>query len=295
VRISRLTAAVLTLLAVPACGGGGDTAGEQQGGTPSPSAATALATKVPANIAADGKILIGTDASYPPNQYVDPASQQITGWDVELAAALAAKLGLKAEFQNAGFDTIIPGVQSGKYEMGVSSFTDTPERQKVVDFVNYYSAGTSWAALKGNPKGVNPDDACGKTVGVQQGTVQVDDIRARNDKCGAAQKAPIQQVVHKQQTEVNADLVSGKSDAMLADSPIVGYAVKQTGGKLEIIGQTYDAAPYGYAIAKSAGTLKDAVLDALKELMADGTYQQILTKWGVQEGAISTPTINGAK
>src|SRR5690606_10385551 len=136
----------------------------------------ALAAMVPDAIKSDGKIKVGTDASYPPNESIDPSTQEIVGWDVELFKAVAAKLGLKAEFENAGFDTIIPGVQSGKYEIGVSSFTDDKERGKAVDFGTYSSAGTAWAAPRGNPKNVNPDDACGLTIGVQQGTVQVKDL-----------------------------------------------------------------------------------------------------------------------
>lgn len=281
--------AVAAALTLSACGGGAETA------APTPtkaSPAAELEALVPDGIAADGVAVFGTDASYPPNESVDPASQKIVGWDVELGDAVAGKLGLRSEFQNAGFDTIIPGVQSGKYEIGLSSFTVNPERAKVVDFITYYSAGTSWATLKGNPKGINPDDACGRTVGVQQGTVQIDDIRARSDKCAAAGKPAIDQVVRKQQTEVNADLVSGKTEAMLADSPIVGYAVKQTGGRLQTIGQIYGAAPYGLAVGKNSGTMKEAVLGAVKALIADGTYKRILDKWGVQNGAITNPMIN---
>lgn len=288
--------ALATALLISACGGD-DTAASETAASATATADTAenpLAKLVPENIAADGKILIGTDASYPPNESVDPATQKIVGWEIELGEALAAKLGLKAEFQNANFDTIIPGLQSGKYELGISSFTDNAEREKVVDFVTYYSAGTSWAVLKGNPKGVDPDDACGKKIGVQQGTVQVDDLKARSDKCVAEGKPAIEQVVRKGQTEVNADLVSGKIDGMLADSPIIGYAVKETGDKLEVVGEMYDTAPYGFAMGKNSGTFKDAVLGAIKELIADGTYRQILEKWGVQDGAITDPVINGA-
>ncbi|MEV4163008.1 ABC transporter substrate-binding protein [Nonomuraea dietziae] len=286
-------------LALTACGGGGGETGATPAATgatsAAPSAQNTLAAMVPDAIKSDGKLIVGVDASYPPNESVDPASQKIVGWDVELVEAIAGKLGLTAEFQNAGFDTIIPGLQSGKYELGASSFTDNKEREKVVDFVTYYSAGTAWAALKGNPKGVNPEDACGKKIGVQQGTVQVDDIKAKSDACVKAGKPAIDQVVRKQQTEVNADLVSGKIDGMLADSPIVGYAVKQTGDKLEIIGQAYDTAPYGYAISKNSGTFKDAWLAAVKEVIADGTYKSILDKWGVADGAVTDPVINGAQ
>ncbi|MBW8486239.1 ABC transporter substrate-binding protein [Actinomadura parmotrematis] len=288
-------ALVLTgALALSACGDDSDSGGSGAKVTPSGGADAKLSALVPAAIKSDGKLVIGTDASYPPNESVDPASQKIVGWDVELAEAIGVKLGLKTEFQNAGFDTIIPGVQSGKYELGVSSFTDNKDREKVVDFVTYYTAGTSWAALKGNPKGVNPDDACGKSIGVQQGTVQVDDLTARSKKCTAAGKPAIKQVVRKQQTEVNNDLVAGKVDAMAADSPIVGGAVKKT-GKLDIIGQAYDTAPYGYAVGKNSGQLKEAVQGAVKALIADGTYKKILEKWGVEQGAVTDPAINGAQ
>ncbi|NUR90466.1 MAG: ABC transporter substrate-binding protein [Nonomuraea sp.] len=295
-RSTSIGAGALALIAaatLTACGGGGTTSASQSS-APAASPENSLAAQVPDAIKSDGKLLIGSDASYPPNESVDPATQKIVGWDVDLGNAVAQKLGLTAEFQNAGFDTIIPGIQSGKYEMGISSFTDNKEREKVVDFVTYYSAGTSWATLKGNPKQVNPEDACGKNIGVQQGTVQVDDINARSKKCEDAGKPKINVVVRKQQTEVNADLVSGKIDGMLADSPIVGYAVKQTGDKLEIMGQAYDTAPYGFAVGKNSGTMKDAVLGALKALMADGTYKQILDKYGVADGAITDPVINGA-
>lgn len=285
-------AALLAALTLSACGDDDDGG---SGADVVPSADNTLAAMVPDAIKSDGKILVGTDASYPPNESVDPASQKIVGWDVDLFTAVAAKLGLKAEFQNAGFDTIIPGIQSGKYEVGVSSFTDNKEREKVVDFVTYYSAGTSWAALKGNPKAVNPDDACGKSIGVQQGTVQVDDLKARSKKCTDAGKPAITSVVRKQQTEVNNDLVAGKVDAMLADTPIVGDAVKKTGDKLQIIGQTYDTAPYGYAVAKTSGQFKNALQAALKAMIADGSYKKILEDAGVGVGAITEPVINGAQ
>ncbi|MER7504047.1 ABC transporter substrate-binding protein [Nonomuraea pusilla] len=292
-RIALGALALTTVWTLSACGGDTTTASPSAAAPPA-SPENSLAAQVPDAIKSDGKLIVGTDASYPPNESVDPATQQIVGWDVDLAKAVAQKLGLTAEFQNAGFDTIIPGIQSGKYEMGVSSFTDNKEREKVVDFVTYYSAGTSWATLKGNPKQLNVEEPCGKKIGVQQGTVQVDDINARSKKCEDAGKPKIDVVVRKQQTEVNADLVSGKIDGMLADSPIIGYAVKQTGDKLEILGTAYDTAPYGYAIGKNSGTMKEAVQGALKALIADGTYKSILDKYGVGDGAITEPVINGA-
>ncbi|WP_067794233.1 ABC transporter substrate-binding protein [Actinomadura formosensis] len=294
-RVAAAGALVLTgALALSACGDSNDSGDSGGTAASNTSVDSKLAAMVPDAIKSDGKISVGSDASYPPNESVDPATQKIVGWDVDLFNAVAAKLGLKTEYHNAGFDTIIPGVQSGKYEIGVSSFTDNKEREKVVDFVSYYSAGIAWGVLKGNPKGVNPDDACGKSIGVQQGTVEVEDLTARSKKCTDAGKPPIKQVVRKQQTEVNNDLVAGKVDAMAADSPIVGGAAKKT-GKLEIIGQVYDTAPYGYAIGKDSGQFKEAVLGALKALIADGTYKKILVENGVESGAITDPAINAAQ
>ncbi|MGP4026936.1 ABC transporter substrate-binding protein [Actinomadura sp. 3N407] len=294
-RAVAASALVLTgALALSACGDSNDSGDSGESGGSNTSADAKLAAMVPDAIKSDGKIVVGTDASYPPNESVDPGTQKIVGWDIELFDAVAAKIGLKTEYHNAGFDTIIPGVQSGKYEAGVSSFTDTKEREQAVDFVTYYSAGTAWAALKGNPKGVNPEDACGKSIGVQQGTVQVEDLTAKSKECTDAGKPAIKQVVRKQQTEVNNDLVAGKVDAMAADSPIIGDAVKKT-GKLEIIGEVYDTAPYGYTFGKNSGQFKDAVLAAVKALIADGTYKKILTEYGVESGAITEPAINAAQ
>jgi len=289
----------LAALSLAACSSGTSTTGtEPTTGAPAPTTATStaandLAAQVPDAIKSDGKLKIGTDASYPPNEYVDTDGKTIVGWDVDLGTAIAKKLGLEPEFENANFDTIIPGVSSGKYELGVSSFTDTLEREKVVDFVTYYSAGTAWAAQVGNEKKVDPDNACGLKVGVQRGTVQVDDITAKSKACTDAGKPAIEQVVRTQQTEVNADLVSGKTDAMAADSPIVGYAVKQTGNKVEIVGQVYDTAPYGFAVKKGS-EMTALVQQAVQQLMADGTYKSIMDEWGVADGAVTEAKVNGA-
>lgn len=290
-------------LLLAACGGGSGTGtGAGSGTTPTGQATTpggatpadTLAALVPSSIKSDGKIVVGTDASYAPNEYVGADGKTIEGMDVDLGNAIAKKLGLTAEWVNSPFDAIIPGLQSGKFELGMSSFTDNKQREQVVDFVTYYSAGTSWAVKKGNPANITPDTACGKKVAVQKGTVQVDDITARSKKCTDAKQPAITIDQYQLQSDATAAVVSGKDDAMLADSPVVGYAVKQTNGQLELAGQSYDTAPYGIAIPKNAGQMKEAVLGALKALIADGTYQQILTKWGVESGAIKDPVINGA-
>lgn len=250
----------------------------------------ALAEKVPAEIKADGKIVVGTDSTYAPNEFLDEDGKTIVGFDVDLFNAVAAKLGLTAEFVTAPFDNIIPSIDSGKYEIGVSSFTINDDRKKQVDMISYFSAGTQWAAKTGS--GFDPDNACGKKVAVQKGTVQVDDVQARSKACVDAGKPKITIDQYQGQDEATAAVVSGKDDAMLADSPVVAYAVKQTNAQLELVGEIYDSAPYGYVVKKNQGEFAQAIADALKAIMADGTYRAALEKWGVEAGAITDPAVN---
>ena len=159
--------------------------------------------------------------------------------------------------------------------------------------VSYFSAGTQWATKTGNPTGVQPDDACGKKVAVQTGTVQ--DTRtcpSATEACTSAGKPAITIDQYQGQDQATAAVVSGKDDAMLADSPVLAYAVKQTNGQLELLGDIYDSAPYGYVIEKDQTEFAQAIADAVQALIADGTYKTILDKWGVEAGAIDNPAVN---
>jgi polar amino acid transport system substrate-binding protein len=294
IRHRALAAGVAALFAATLIAGcGGD---ENGATTTTPEGITkddALAAKVPDAIKSDGKILVGSDASYAPNEFLDTDGKTIVGFDVDLFKAIAQKLGLEATFENAKFDTLITGVTSGKYEMGVSSFTINDERKTQVNMISYFSAGTQWATKKGNPAGISPDDACGKKIAVQTGTVQAtDDLPAKDKKCADAGKSKIQVDSYQGQDQATSSVVSGKDDAMLADSPIVSYAVKQTAGQLEALGDIYDAAPYGYVVKKDQTEFAQAIADALKALIADGNYKKALEKWGVEQGAIDTPAVN---
>jgi polar amino acid transport system substrate-binding protein len=274
-------------------GGGGGDGSTATTASAAPTVDEALAAKVPEAIKSDGKILIGTDASYAPNEFLDTDGKTVIGFDVDLFNAVAAKLGLKTEWQSATFDAIIPGVQSGKYEMGISSFTINDERKQQVNMVSYFSAGTQWGTKKGNPAGVQPDDACGKKVAVQTNTVQdTEDLPKRQEACQSAGKPEISVDRYQRQDQATAAVVSGKDDAMLADSPVTAYAVEQTNGQLELLGDIYDAAPYGYVIEKDQTEFAQAVADAVSALISDGTYKTVLEKWGVEAGAITEPAVN---
>jgi len=300
---SLLSAVAVTALALAlaGCGAGGDGGGgaappSAPGAPPSsalpvPAKDDALAALVPQNVASDGKIVIGTDASYPPNEFTDTDGSTIIGLDVDLGNAVAAKLGLTAEFQNSQFSGIIPGVEGGKYELAMSSFTINDERIQTVDMVSYFSAGTSLAVKSGNPDAIRAEDLCGKAVAVQAGTVQVEDLAARNTECTTSGKPPIAVTELPEQTAVTLQLTTSKVVAMLADSPVVAYAVTTTDGALEAVGEPYDTAPYGIVLAKDQGDFSKAVQGAVQSLIDDGSYAAILEKWNVSNGAIPTSEV----
>jgi polar amino acid transport system substrate-binding protein len=265
----------------------------------------ALKAKLPAAVQSSG-FKVGTDPSYAPNEFIDKDNKTIVGLDIDLGTALGKKLGVPFTFEKASFDAIVPGLTTGKYQLGMSSFTDNKEREKVVDFVTYFTAGSSLLVKVGNPEGLKPDDLslCGKKVAVEKGTVQLDEVSAtvdvakglgtRTKKCTDGGKAAPTAQPYPDQSGANLALSSGRADAVLADSPVIAYAAKASNGQFVVSGAAYDTAPYGIAVSKSLGTSKDAILEALKALIADGTYTKVLTKWGVQDGAVTTPVINGA-
>jgi len=253
---------------------------------------SAAAAMVPQAIKDKGTLVVGSDASYAPSEFLAGDGTTVEGFDVDLFTAVAKKLGLKVEFQNASFDTIITGVQGGKYDVGVSSFTVNTDREKQVNMVSYFSAGTQWSTKKGNPNHIDPNNACGAKVAVQKATVQADDVTARSKKCTAAGKKAIQVDQYQGQDQATAAVVSGKDQAMLADSPVIAYGVVQTNGQMEKLGAIYDSAPYGYVVPKKDMAFADALAGALKALIKDGTYKKILDAWYVGDGAMSNPQVN---
>jgi polar amino acid transport system substrate-binding protein len=295
IRRSATAAAALAsaALVISGCGGGSSGSGSSGGSSSaSASADSALAAKVPSSIKSDGVLTVGSDTTYAPSEFLAADGTTIEGFDVDLFTLVAQKLGLKAKFETASFDSIIAGVGSQKYEVGVSSFTINKDRLGQANMVSYFSAGTQWATKKGNPNKVDPGSACGKKVAVQKATVQVDDVTKRSQDCTGAGKPAITIDQYEAQSDATAAIVSGKDDAGLADSPVMAYAVKQTNGTLQLLGDVYDSAPYGYVVKKDQTDFAQALADAVKQLIDDGSYKKVLDKWGVSAGAIDNPTVN---
>jgi polar amino acid transport system substrate-binding protein len=296
-KLTALAGALIVLFALVAagCGGGGKKSAETTTATAGTAAANSkIAAEVPAKIKSKGTLTVAADATYAPNEFIGSDGHTVEGMSPDLGHALAAVMGLKVKVVNASFDTIIPGLQSGKYDLGISSFTDTKEREKVVDFVTYFSAGTSfYVKVQGGPTINTLADLCGHKVAMERGTTQADDATAQSAKCKKAGKPAVTVLVFPDQNAANLAVSSGRGEVGMADSPVAAYIVKKSSGQFKLSGKLYGTAPYGIAIPKGNG-MAQPILDALKELMSDGKYMSILTKWGVQAGGITNPTINGA-
>ncbi|MEV5706244.1 ABC transporter substrate-binding protein [Actinoallomurus sp. NPDC052274] len=248
------------------------------------------------------KIVIATDALYPPNEFKQ--GEQIVGFDIDLGTAIARKLGVKVEFQDVKFESIMPALSEGKYDISLSSFTDTRERESQLDFVTYLSAGTMLLVRKGNPKRLQPDgpSLCGRRIAVERGTTQEDELTApspakpnagsRLSACRNAGRPVPVRLSFDDQAAANTALAKGHADGVLADAPSAVYGAKQAADRFELSGQPYGTALYGIAIPKHHDNLRDAVFKAMKDLISDGTYRQLTDKWGISAGAVREPRIN---
>jgi polar amino acid transport system substrate-binding protein len=265
-------------------------AGSSTGG-----ADAAVAKLVPAALKSKGTLTVASDATYAPNEFIGSDGHTVVGMDADLSNALAKVMGLKAKIVNATFDTIIPGLAAGKYDMGASSFSDNKEREKTVDFVDYFIAGESFITKASGGTSISSiADICGKTVAVEKGTTEEADAGTQSKKCQSAGKAAVKILSFSDQNQANLALSSGRADLGFLDSPIAEYQVKQSGGQFKVVGAAYATGPYGLAVPKNS--YAPALLAALKAVMQNGAYDSILKHWGLTSGAIPAAQvkINGA-
>ena len=245
---------------------------------------------VPPEIAEAGVITMATNPPFAPAEFKD-SHGTIIGFDIDLARAAAATMGLKLDVRQQDFNMILPAISSGTIDFGASGMTDNEERRRKYDFVDYLTAGIQWAAPPDSD--VDPDNACGLTVAVQRGTVsESDDVPARSEACVAAGKEPITILAYDDSDSAALAAVLGRADAYSADSPISAWAVERSEGKIELIGDITDAAHYGWPVDKGS-PLAPALAAALQSLIDSGDYEAIMTQWGISSGLADSAAING--
>jgi len=251
-----------------------------------------VAALVPASIRAKGSVVSAMDATYPPDEFVAANGTTIVGMDADFSAALGAVMGVKWVDVDATFDTIIAGLQAGKFGVGNSSFTVTTAREKQVNFVTYFQAGEGYYVEKSSSLKLAGSllALCGLTVSVETGTTEQTDANTAATLCKKAHKKSDAVLAFSTQNEANLAISSGRAQVGFADSQVAGYIVEQSHGQFKLDGPAFGVAPYGFAFAKTS-KLDVATLAAVKVLIHDGIYAKILDKWGIQAGAITKPAI----
>jgi polar amino acid transport system substrate-binding protein len=303
---SRIAAAgalaVASALVLTACGdqtdGGGKSTAE--------ASKAPLFSKLPKDIQASKVIKVGSDIAYPPVEF--KKGGKTVGIDPDLADAMGKQLGVRFDFQNGTFDTLLTGMRSKRYDIAMSAMTDTKDRQngvdpqtgkkifEGVDFVDYFSAGVSLYTKKGETKGISTwDDLCGKKIVVQRGTVSEDLAKDQSKKCEKGGKKKIAMEAFDTDVEAQTRLRSGGADAGASDFPVAAYAVKTSGGgnDFQLVGDQVQAAPYGIAVPKGDTQLRDALKEAMEAIIKNGEYDKITEKWGVKEGKVDEVKVNG--
>lgn len=286
-------------LSLAACGGDSDSseasgkstqAGTQGFDVSSVEENAEVSDLVPDAVAETGTLTVGSNIYYAPAEFYAEDGKTPIGYDVDMMKALAATMGLDLDLQNAEFAAILPGIPA-KYDIGIANISINKERQENFNMIEYFTVGSSWAVQAGNPEEFDPADFCGKSVGVQTGTVQDEELAEAAEEC--SEKPDIQR--YSEHSAAVTALVGGKVVAMYSDSSVTDYAISQTSGQLEQVGEVTGQTPMGIVVSKDDDEMTTAVQAALQSLMDDGTLADIFAEWGVTDGVSTEAVINPVK
>ncbi|GGF28809.1 ABC transporter substrate-binding protein [Aliidongia dinghuensis] len=260
-------------------------------------ASTAPAAELPAAIKAKGEIVFANVPNYPPFEFKDPATDKLSGVDIELGEAIAAKLGVKAKWQESAFAEMISALSTGRVDLIMSGMTDLASRQDQVTFVDYVKSGPQFYTTAEHAAEFKDMVAlCGKKVGTSRRTSFPTEIAAWSDAhCKPAGKPAIEVVGTEGSADARTQLRQGRVDAAMQGNETIPYMMSQEPGAYAPIGQAIAAQFTGIGIAKADKPLQDAVAAALDQVITDGTYQKILAKWQLGDIAVAKATINAGK
>lgn len=258
--------------------------------------AALLVALIPAAASAAQPVLhVGSDISYAPLEFRAPNSKSIEGFDYDLVQMLATRMGDGIAVRDTDFNRLLPDVKSRKLDVAISAISDTRERTKSVDFVDYFLAGSGMLVRAGNPRHIfNLAGLCGMTVDLQRGTSQEIAVNAQSKACTQIGLKPVTVRAFATDAEALKHFVAGETMAHISDYPVVVYLARTLGGgkAYQVAGRQFGVVPYGIAVSKTEPQLRDRIQTALKAIIADGTYDALLHKWGLEQGAMRSAPIN---
>jgi len=258
------------------------------------------AARLPAQIKAAGKLVIGTAPTYPPLEYKDPATNKLQGLDIDLGDEIARRLGVKVEWMEQGFEGLIPSLDTGRIDMGASGMTDIPARREKTDFVDYFATGTQIFSMPQAAAGLNaPEDVCGKTVAVNRNGIfyiRMAEFDAR--ECTGKGRPAIRFSLTDKTADARLQILQGRVVAAAMGFDAIRYLNESQAspdrGKFVLVGTPVVVDLAGFGFSKNNVALRDVVADVVTDMIRDGIYSRIFAKWELSYSEVKTVTINGA-
>jgi polar amino acid transport system substrate-binding protein len=274
-----LAGAIVLLLALAGSGCGGSS-NKSSESTTTTTAGNGASITAPASVSSAGKLVFCSDITYPPEESYKQGTTTPEGSDIDIGNYIAEKMGVKARFDNTGFDGIIAALLAKKCDAVISGMNDTPERRKQVAFVDYLKVGQSFMVKKGNPENITGiDSLAGKSASVETGTTNKDFLDAQSKRLTSQGKKAIKVVTFPKDTDAANALRTGRVDAYFGDAPVVAYYIEKTPDAFSLGGTPVNPISIGIAINKANTELQSAVTKAIDMIYSDGTMDTILIRW----------------
>ncbi|UZX01513.1 ABC transporter substrate-binding protein [Arthrobacter sp. CDRTa11] len=303
-RVQAAAAGLAVILALTACG---TSPGEDSGNDGSKTSNTAdisegvqpdeAAVKLlPQSYKDKGEITVAMDLHYPPTTFLADDNSTPIGLNPDMARLIAKKLGLKLKFENTAFDTIIPGIDGGRYDFTATTMSPTAERLQVLDMIDYFNGGLSLAVSAGNPLNISNDDMCGRNIAVTKGSnAQLKHLpNVSNWTCTEKGKPAINGVTLPNVQEALTQLHSKRVDGVLYDSASLVWAADQQPNTFTILTPQVDTrSDHVVAVALKKGSpLTPALQAAVQSVLDSPEYKKSLETWGLEAGAITEAKLN---
>jgi polar amino acid transport system substrate-binding protein len=245
-------------------------------------------TSNPLGLITPGILTVASDTTNPPLEFIDPATHQVAGFDVDLITAIAQRLGLRVQILTTKIDVIISDLENKRYDAAISAIDITPGLQAKVNFIPYFNAGESLLVQASNPNHIKGlADLCGQAVGVQGATREQADLQNASDICRRAGKPAINPMVLENQFGIVQLLVEHRVVATYQDSPVTDYFIKLNPGRFAVGGPVINASLEGIAVNKDNSALFNVIQTSFNSMKADNTYHNIIMKWGVTSEEIA--------